>query len=95
MGEKVETGMAWWECSCGQHALAKPGEDLSRKKICPNCRSVMVVSHDDPALSDADETLRVDTQDMARIAQEGVDVTVSGEWDTTQVELDKPPSKDD
>lgn len=31
----------------------------------------------------ADDTQMVNIDEMARMAQEGIDVTVSGEWDTT------------
>jgi hypothetical protein len=52
------------------------------KEICPQCGAA-VGEHESTAtgLSAAD-TQMINIGDMARMAQEGVDVGVSGEWDT-------------
>ncbi len=96
MGEEVSVGEPYWECSCGRRWRANPDENLLEERLCPQCGSPMMVTHEEqPSLADTDETLRVELQDMAKLAQEGVDVGVSGEWDTSGLPDDKPRLGDD
>ena len=95
MGEEVSIGELYWECSCGQRLQVNPKEDVSRQRLCPECGSPMTLAPEQPALSETDETLRVDVHDMAKLAQEGVDVGLSGEWDTTDLAEGEDRPKDD
>jgi hypothetical protein len=60
-------------------------EDLLKagRAVCPECKSIL-----DPSLMDVPEVSAADTQtinieEMARMAQEGVEMDTSGEWDTS------------
>lgn len=88
-------GESYWECSCGRRRRANPEEDLSEQRLCPQCGLPMTVTHEEPSLSETEETVRVNLHDMAKLAQEGVDVGLSGEWDTTPFADDENRPEDD
>lgn len=78
-----------WTCSCGKRLKLTAAQIESGKDVCPHCGGP--VGHDKnnpPALSPSD-TQMINISDMARMAQEGIDPAVSGEWDTS-----KPPLSD-
>lgn len=80
-GEKKEEDPKEPRCSCGallEKAEFDPG---SGELICPNCGAV--TSHQETDIS-GDETEMLNVGDMARMAQEGVDPSISGEWDTAE-----------
>ncbi|HMK33937.1 MAG TPA: hypothetical protein VK463_02640 [Desulfomonilaceae bacterium] len=70
----------WWDCICGRRV--KLSDELAEggKQYCPKCGTPV----GDPALVTAADTQMVNIEEMARIAQEGIEVGVSGEWDTAQ-----------
>jgi len=56
----------------------------SGKELCPHCGAPVGRSEKGtPTLSPSD-TQMINVGDMARMAQEGVDLAVSGEWDTSE-----------
>ncbi len=78
----------WWKCACGKYFQATKREILSGEKRCPRCGARVKLSqeHSGPVPpAGLDETQMVDLREMARMAQTGVDVSVSGEWDTEVV----------
>lgn len=86
----MKTELTIWTCSCGKDVEISLAQALSGKSKCPYCDAVI-----DPAQEADDnrigneETQMVNLQEMARMAQEGVTVEVSGEWDTSQEEQEK------
>lgn len=72
----------WRNCVCGMRVLSTDEQIRSGKMTCPVCGAVM--GEDESADMDpsAADTQLINIGDMARMAQEGVDVGVSGEWDT-------------
>lgn len=60
-------------------------EDLlkSGRAVCPKCKNILDPSPMDvPEVSTAD-TQMINIEEMARMAQEGVEIEISGEWDTS------------
>jgi hypothetical protein len=66
------------ECSCGK----KFEVEEKQTEVCPDCGAMVWQDTGYTGLSAAD-TQTVNIRDMARMAQDGVDVSVSGEWDTS------------
>ncbi|MFH1114766.1 MAG: hypothetical protein V1792_12690 [Pseudomonadota bacterium] len=83
----------WWNCSCGTRRLLTEERIKSGEENCPQCGAV-VGEETDMGSSVADTQL-INIGDMARMAQEGVDVGVSGEWDTTMAHNAKSSGDDD
>jgi hypothetical protein len=54
----------------------------SGDEVCPDCGTRV----GDFATTSAADTQMVNIQDMARMAQEGIDVAASGEWDTSKTQ---------
>lgn len=72
-----------WICACGERLPLSKDTGLSADFQCPFCGERIIVGDEaDPSFS-ASETQMINIQDMARMAQEGVDVGISGEWDTS------------
>ncbi len=60
-------------------------EDLlkSGRAVCPQCKNILDPSPTDvPEVSTAD-TQMINIEEMARMAQEGIEIETSGEWDTS------------
>jgi hypothetical protein len=61
------------------------------EKLCPKCgRAIELPEEESLSATWAEETQLVNLRDMARMAQEGIEVGVSGEWDTSESESDHP-----
>lgn len=60
-------------------------EVLSKKETCPQCGAVVGTEQSVARPASVSDTQMVNIGDMARMAQEGLDVTASGEWDTTML----------
>jgi hypothetical protein len=75
----------WWQCACGARLEITASQVLSKKRVCPQCGAVVGSDQtEDEGLSLSD-TQMVSMAEMARIAQEGLEVGTSGEWDTTVI----------
>ena len=85
-GEDKGNDMQEARCSCGALLEKAEFDAESGELVCPNCGAVMPTEEFD--FSD-DDTEMLNVGDMARMAQEGVDVSVSGEWDTSGATLHK------
>lgn len=84
-----------WDCACGIHLNLTDEQIRSGEVTCPQCGAVVgEYMETDSGLTAAD-TQMINVGDMARMAQEGVDVGVSGEWDTTICNDSQSPSNDD
>jgi hypothetical protein len=75
--DKKKDDKSWWDCICGNRV--ELSEDLinTGKQFCPKCGAPV----GDPSIITSADTQTVNIHDMARIAQEGIQVGVSGEWD--------------
>jgi hypothetical protein len=80
MDDKEREDAQWWDCICG--ARVRLSDDIieSGQQFCPTCGAPV----GDPSIITSADTQMVNIQDMARIAQEGIEVSVSGEWDTAE-----------
>ncbi len=78
IGEKVKKKQSL-TCRCGHKLYLTDKQIQSCNHVCPACGSPVGDCH----LPSAADTQMVNIKDMARMAQEGIEVTVSGEWDTT------------
>ncbi len=72
----------WWDCICGTRRLMTDEQIKSGEEICPQCGAVVGEDADTDIGPSVGDTQLINIGDMARMAQEGVDVGVSGEWDT-------------
>ena len=84
IGGDVKDRRTRWDCACGMRMLLTDEQIRSGKETCPQCGAVIgedVSTDEGPSAAD---TQMINIGEMARMAQEGVDVGVSGEWDTTK-----------
>ncbi len=72
-----------WQCCCGKRFRLSGETVKAGEEVCPNCGAVVDESSGFEYNPSADDTQMVNIDEMARMAQEGVDVSISGEWDTT------------
>lgn len=72
-----------WQCRCGKRMRMSAEQITSGTQQCPNCGVVVDHSSGFEYNPSADDTQMVNIDEMARMAQEGIDVTISGEWDTS------------
>lgn len=77
---------SWWTCSCGEKISLKLPKGKKGERICPNCGAILTEGNQNnkgPRRHDSTgDTQMLDLSEMAKMAQEGVDVQVSGEWVT-------------
>lgn len=78
-------------CSCG-HTVEIRADDASCRRTCPECGLELGDDGEHPDSPDSESTQMVNLEEMARMAQNGVDVGVSGEWNT---ETPKSPDGED
>ncbi len=61
---------------------------------CPNCGCVIGSATEScSSASSVADTQTINVKEMARMAQEGIDVDVSGEWDTSAGKRHERPPK--
>jgi hypothetical protein len=78
-----------WKCPCGELVQATVDEVMHGRVRCPGCGLVVLPGHDDDRSgSSLEETQMINLEDMESMAQKGVDVSVSGEWDTSLADPD-------
>jgi len=73
-----------WECACGNKLHISLEKILSEKPVCPKCGAPVGWERGEPHPPDMSDTQAVDLRDMAHMAQEGIGVATSGEWDTRE-----------
>ena len=84
MDGAVKTDLMNWRCLCGTSLKASVEDVASGTAKCPVCgASVSLDQQEAEVLSDSDETQMVSLQEMAQMAQDGVKLDVSGEWETS------------
>jgi len=79
-----------WKCSCGASLELSMEQITSGRELCPSCGSPVRVAPSDDCDPLSGDTQLVNLSDMARMAQEGVETTSSGEWDTKDDQSGKP-----
>lgn len=79
----MKTDSDWWVCSCGKRLLVSKDQMLLAPIQCPHCGKRMTPSDAEDVQLSTSETQMINIQDMARMAQEGVEIGLSGEWDTS------------
>lgn len=83
-GGKMNENMKIWTCSCGKRLKLTTAQLESGKETCPHCgETVGQHEKDTPGLTVGD-TQTINIGEMARMAQEGIDPSISGEWDTSK-----------
>jgi DNA-directed RNA polymerase subunit RPC12/RpoP len=91
-GEEVSEEPVWWRCACGKRLQGPEEEVLAGTKRCPHCGSRIFEGQKEPVQTGGpEETQMVDLGDMAEMAQDGLDLAVSDEWDTSTVKIDDDP----
>jgi len=81
-----EQKKTWWECACGARLSLSAEQVLSGKEICPQCGAVVGSTESQISGLSYGDTQMVNISEMARMAQQGVDVPDdSGEWDTSDL----------
>lgn len=66
-------------CKCGAKIQVSDSIECFDEQVCPKCGQTVYTNTSIPSVCD---TQMINIKDMAKMAQEGVDVSVSGEWDT-------------
>jgi len=85
----VKKQLQWWKCVCGKRFQATAAEIMSGGAECPQCRSLVKPNEAMPADGPpADETQMLNLREMAQMAQKGVDLNVSDEWDTSFIQIE-------
>lgn len=72
-----------WQCPCGKRVSVSAERIKTGLERCPSCGRVIGSSSENACSPSVADTQTINVRDMARMAQEGLDVGVSGEWDTT------------
>jgi len=82
-----------WKCKCGQLVEATADEVMKGEARCPTCGAALSPGREnDRSAPSLEETQTIKLEDMARMAQTGVDVGISGEWDTSAADETKEKS---
>lgn len=71
-----------WECACGASLQLTMEQITSGEERCPTCGMPVRSGGHVPDDALTTDTQLVNLDEMARMAQEGIDPSVSGEWDT-------------
>jgi DNA-directed RNA polymerase subunit RPC12/RpoP len=92
-GDKVSEEPVWWRCACGNRLEGSEEEVSLGTKRCPHCGSrILAGQREAPQTAGQEETQTVDLKDMAQMAQDGLELYVSDEWDTSAVKTDEETS---
>lgn len=79
----MKVATIFYLCSCGQRVPIDEDNIPPGGVTCPSCGNPIDLDSDPTEPIDwEDETQMVNIRDMAKMAQEGVEMSVSGEWDT-------------
>jgi hypothetical protein len=95
-GDDMKTEKSLWQCPCGNRIEVSAERVKSGLESCPVCGCVVGSLSENSCSPSVADTQTINVRDMARMAQEGVDVDVSGEWDTSVGKRhERPPKGDD
>lgn len=83
MDDETNRMVDWYRCSCGLYVELTLEQFELGEAHCPACGAPIDLGQMEEWNSD---TQMVNLQDMARMAQDGVGVTSSGEWNTEELE---------
>jgi len=72
-----------WQCPCGNRVSVSAERVKLGLESCPSCGRVIESPSENTSSSSVADTQTINVKDMARMAQEGIDVDVSGEWNTS------------
>jgi hypothetical protein len=72
-----------WQCPCGNQVSVSAERVKLGLESCPSCGRVIGSPSENSSSSSVADTQTINVKDMARMAQEGIDVDVSGEWNTS------------
>jgi hypothetical protein len=85
-----------WQCPCGSRTEVSAERVKLGLERCPNCGCVVGTPSENSCSPSVADTQTINVKDMARMAQEGIDVDVSGEWNTAAGKRrQRPPKGDD
>ncbi len=70
------------KCICGAHLRVLEARLKSGSVMCPECKHVLDPTHLETSETSTADTQTINIKEMARMAQEGIDVEISGEWNT-------------
>jgi hypothetical protein len=82
----------WYRCTCGIFVELTLEQFERREAYCPACGAEIDLGQAEEWSSD---TQMLNLEDMARMAQEGVGVASSGEWDTRELTGEETVSRPD
>jgi DNA-directed RNA polymerase subunit RPC12/RpoP len=92
-GDNVSEQPVWWRCACGKRLQGSEEEVSQGDKRCPECGSRILPGQKvELQTAGPEETQGVDLKDMAQMAQDGIELAVSDEWDTSAVRTDDEPT---
>lgn len=80
-----------YQCSCGNQVEVSAEKVKLGLESCPICGCVIGTASENSCSTSVADTQTINVRDMARMAQEGIDVDVSGEWDTSVGKKHKRP----
>jgi len=83
------------ECACGHQVSASADRIKLGLEICPRCGNVIRSPGGKAGAPSLADTQTINVRDMARMAQEGIDLEASGEWDTSACESPAPPPNEE
>jgi hypothetical protein len=72
-----------WQCPCGNRVSVSAERVKLGLESCPKCGRVIESPSEKSSSSSVADTQTINVREMARMAQEGIDVDVSGEWNTS------------
>jgi len=78
--DKKKDDESQWDCICGNKVELSKDHQESGRQFCPECGAPV----GDPSIVTPADTQTVNIREMARIAQEGIEVGISGEWDVSK-----------
>ncbi|MGO9569969.1 MAG: hypothetical protein ACLP5H_20755 [Desulfomonilaceae bacterium] len=85
-----------WKCPCGNRVSVSAERIKLGLETCPSCGRVIGSPNENDSPPSVADTQTINVRDMARMAQEGIDVDVSGEWNTSIANSHgHPPNEDD
>jgi hypothetical protein len=72
------------KCICGAYLRVLEARLRAGQATCPKCKHVLDPLHVETSEVSAADTQTINIQEMARMAQEGIELEISGEWNTAE-----------
>jgi hypothetical protein len=82
-----------WRCPCGNRVTVSAKRVKLGLESCPSCGRLVGSPSENASSPSAADTQTINVKDMARMAQAGINVEVSGEWDTSTGNRRGKPAK--